>query len=144
MAMVMAASNDHAAGAGMRYPLVCPVGFGLAPSWSMGSIEAGLVGGKRVVKRDGIGMRPARAFDAASGRWSYDIATSQLEHVTWEGQRISGTWYFVHEFPGGGTPVRARIKWISTSSGYSEQVSRSQDGGRTWIDTRHINFERAK
>jgi hypothetical protein len=82
-----------------------------------------------------------RAFDASSTIWSYDIATVQLEHVTWMGELIGGEWYFNHSFPGG---VRARIKWVPTGNGYSEQVSRSTDGGKSWVNTRHINFARAQ
>jgi hypothetical protein len=82
-----------------------------------------------------------RAFDSPSSTWSYDIATAQLEHVTWVGELIDGAWYFNHAFAGG---VRARIKWVQTADGYSEQVSRSSDGGKSWTNTRHINFVRTK
>jgi hypothetical protein len=83
-----------------------------------------------------------RAFDARSGKWSYNIANAHLDHLTWAGELIDGAWYFAYEFLNDGRTVRARIKWAPTAVGYSEQVSRSRDGGATWVNTRHINFVR--
>jgi hypothetical protein len=83
-----------------------------------------------------------RAFDAASGRWGYDLATSRNEHVHYDGQLDGGVWRFTYEF-GGDKPTRVRITWMPTATGYSEQIARSADAGRTWVSTRHINFSRA-
>jgi hypothetical protein len=76
-----------------------------------------------------------RAFDARSGKWSYDIANAHLD-------LIDGEWYFGHDFVNDGRTVRVRIKWVPTARGYTEQVSRSRDSGATWVNTRHINFAR--
>ena len=83
-----------------------------------------------------------RAFDATSGTWAYDLVTSRLEHVRFEGRRMGDRWVFEHNLPGAGGPL-VRLWWVPTAFGYSEQISRSADGGRTWTETRHINFKRA-
>jgi hypothetical protein len=83
-----------------------------------------------------------RAFDVASGRWSYAIATSRNEHVHYDGQLKNSVWTFFYDF-GGDKPARVGITWVPTANGYSEQVARSTDGGRTWTSTRHVNFTRA-
>ena len=83
-----------------------------------------------------------RAFDAPTHTWSYDLANAHLNHLTWVGAVMAGSQYFVHSFPDKDKIVQARIRWVPTAAGYSEQVSRSSDGGRTWVNTRHINFVR--
>ncbi|HUQ98938.1 MAG TPA: hypothetical protein VM166_05735 [Gemmatimonadaceae bacterium] len=84
-----------------------------------------------------------RAFSAATGKWSYNLATNRNEHVTYQGDLIDGKWSFFYEFPGP-TPAKVRITWVPAPDGYSEQIARSTDGGATWVSTRHINFTRAK
>jgi hypothetical protein len=84
-----------------------------------------------------------RAFSAATGKWSYTLATNRNEHVTYQGEAIDGKWSFFYEFPAPQS-VRVRITWVPAPGGYSEQIARSADGGNTWTSTRHINFTRAK
>src|SRR5690349_23325295 len=37
-----------------------------------------------------------RAFDVGSGTWAYDLVTSHLEHVRFEGHRVGDRWVFEH------------------------------------------------
>jgi hypothetical protein len=93
-----------------------------------------------VTEVDGVVLR---AFDAATGAWSYNLATNRNEHVTYEGQLDGGVWRFVHDLAADDKTTRIRITWVPTPTGYSEQIARSSDGGQTWALTRHINFARA-
>jgi hypothetical protein len=83
-----------------------------------------------------------RAFDVSTRAWSYDLANAHLNHLTWAGAVMGGSQYFVYTFSDKDKTVEARIRWVPTPDGYSEQVSRSSDGGRTWVNTRHINYVR--
>lgn len=83
-----------------------------------------------------------RAFNGAAGKWSYNLATNRNEHVTYQGELIDGKWSFFYEFPAPQS-VKVRITWVPAPDGYSEQIARSTDGGKTWVSTRHINFTRA-
>jgi hypothetical protein len=84
-----------------------------------------------------------RAIDLGSLRWSYDIATSHAEHVTYRGEQDGRDWRFTLEAASDGKRVRVRITWVPTATGYSEQIARSWDQGKSWRQTRHINFMRA-
>jgi hypothetical protein len=68
--------------------------------------------------------------------------TNRNEHVTYLGELIEGRWSFFYEFPGS-NPVKVSITWVPAPDGYSEQIARSADGGKTWVSTRHINFTAA-
>ena len=50
-----------------------------------------------------------RAFDAASSRWGYDLATSRNEHVHYDGQLERPVWSFFYDC-GGDKPVRVDIR----------------------------------
>ena len=93
-----------------------------------------------VTEVDGVVLR---AFDAATGKWSYNLATSHNEHVTYDGQQDGNAWHFFYDLTTDGKATRIRITWVATPAGYSEQIARSPDGGRSWALTRHINFVRA-
>jgi hypothetical protein len=95
---------------------------------------------KGVTEVDGIVLR---GFDVPSGKWSYNLVTSRNEHVTYDGQQDNGTWRFYYDLAVNGQTVRLRITWVPTPTGYSEQIARSSDAGKTWALTRHINFVRA-
>jgi hypothetical protein len=84
-----------------------------------------------------------RAFDLAAGAWSYDLVSSHIEHVHFDGAWVDGKWTFMRDFQANGRTTRVRLAWVPTTYGYSEQISRSADGGMTWVDTRHINFSPA-
>lgn len=84
-----------------------------------------------------------RALDLGSLRWSYDIATSRAEHVTYRGEPDGRDWRFTLDAVSDGKPVQVRITWLRTATGYSEQIARSWDHGKSWLQTRHINFTRA-
>jgi hypothetical protein len=84
-----------------------------------------------------------RAFDAPSGKWSYNLATSHNEHVTYDGQMDNGVLRFYYDLAVNGSLVRLRITWVPTPTGYSEQIARSSDAGKTWALTRHVNFVRS-
>lgn len=92
-----------------------------------------------VTEVDGLVLR---AFDAATGKWSYNLATSHNEHVTYDGQLDGNVWRFYYDLTADGKTTRLRITWVPTPMGYSEQIARSADGGRSWALTRHINFVR--
>jgi hypothetical protein len=83
-----------------------------------------------------------RAFDAATGEWSYNLATNRNEHLTYEGQKDGDVWRFYYDLTADGTTTRIRITWVPTPAGYSEQIARSSDGGHSWALTRHVNFVR--
>jgi hypothetical protein len=81
-----------------------------------------------------------RAFDAGSQRWHYTGFSTTNEYFTFDGERDGPVWRFYHTLTVAGKPVHLRISWIPTPWGYSEQIARSTDEGKTWVNTRHLNY----
>jgi hypothetical protein len=92
-----------------------------------------------VTEVDGLVLR---AFDAATGKWSYNLATNRNEHVTYDGLKDGDVWRFYYDVAADGRTTRIRITWVPTPGGYSEQIARSTNGGQSWTLTRHVNFVR--
>jgi hypothetical protein len=82
-----------------------------------------------------------RSFDLASHQWKYSLADYWVELATFDSERTDSGWVFTHDLPGD-KPVRLHMQWFATPTGYTEVMRVSNDSGRTWPTSHHVNYTR--
>jgi hypothetical protein len=84
-----------------------------------------------------------RAFDLNSHQWQYSLVDDFVELAVFQSTMSDSGWVYSHMLPGK-TSTLLNTQWVRTSTGYTELMRVSKDGGKTWTVFHHVHYTRVQ